>query len=605
MSRRVQFQMWIEAHPRTCAAFFFCCALALYAPTLNHGYVFDDKPLFTENIYVQKGWAGIPELMTKDAFASQYAQQNAESHLTGGRYRPLSLVTFAVEVALTRSMGDDAPARLFRSRLSHGINIVLYALLVALLYQVLRVDLFKTRSLTAWLAAWLFLLHPIHCEVVINVKSRDELLSLIFILLALQQSGRRLWLFVPLFILALLAKEYAITLVILAPLYVAICHPQARLRPLVITMLVVTVAYIALRFYLVGWSQHGSTGILNDPYQFATNGEKVATSLFVLLRYIGFLFWPHPLAYDYSYNQIPYRSLFNGWVLCSAIIHGMLAVAGIRLACKRSVVGFAILFYGGTLFMVSNLLFGTGQMMAERFLFHPSLGFCLLAALGINACFNRPGSARVLAVAGLVMITGLAIARIENRIPDWKDEATLYVHDIKIVPENALACCNAGAKYMDRYFNEDDPERKEHYYNQGMFYALKAINLYEEDEASQLNLGLMHFDKKEYELAEMRWNLARVYVPRHPKLPQYDGMLGAAFYQLGLEAAKTRKWEIARTYFKKSILYSSRDGDALYYLGGTYVEEGNWTKADEAWRLIKPVTWMGFDEEPVYTLPND
>ena len=74
--------------------FIFICGVFLYANTLNHNYAFDDSIVITENNFTQKGISGIPDLLTKDFFEGIYGSQ---LELSGGRYRPLSLVSFAIE----------------------------------------------------------------------------------------------------------------------------------------------------------------------------------------------------------------------------------------------------------------------------------------------------------------------------------------------------------------------------------------------------------------------------------------------------------------------------------------------------------------------------
>lgn len=74
----------------------FC--LGLYANTLNHGYVLDDKIVITENQFTKKGFSGIPDIMRTDAFVGFYGKE--KNLVVGKRYRPLSIVTFAIELSL-------------------------------------------------------------------------------------------------------------------------------------------------------------------------------------------------------------------------------------------------------------------------------------------------------------------------------------------------------------------------------------------------------------------------------------------------------------------------------------------------------------------------
>ena len=85
----------------------------LYANTLNHEYAFDDMMAIVDNDYVQQGASGIPRIMTSDAYQSYLESRGGGNQLAGGRYRPLSLVTFAIEQQL---LGTSEPASNIQDR---------------------------------------------------------------------------------------------------------------------------------------------------------------------------------------------------------------------------------------------------------------------------------------------------------------------------------------------------------------------------------------------------------------------------------------------------------------------------------------------------------
>ena len=82
----------------------------LYANTIGHSYVLDDAGVITENQFVQQGVKGIPEIFKSDLW--HFANVNL------GYYRPLSLVSFAVE----NEFFPNNP------QVSHLTNVLLYAL---------------------------------------------------------------------------------------------------------------------------------------------------------------------------------------------------------------------------------------------------------------------------------------------------------------------------------------------------------------------------------------------------------------------------------------------------------------------------------------------
>src|ERR1035437_10652562 len=102
--------------------FLFVFAVVLYANTLNHKFAFDDSVVITGNKYTLQGFEGIKTLATKDLFYGIYG--NALD-LEGGRWRPLTLVMFAIEYQF---FGDNAMPY-------HFINILLYGITAMVLFM--------------------------------------------------------------------------------------------------------------------------------------------------------------------------------------------------------------------------------------------------------------------------------------------------------------------------------------------------------------------------------------------------------------------------------------------------------------------------------------
>ncbi|MEM6724852.1 MAG: hypothetical protein AAF598_12485, partial [Bacteroidota bacterium] len=145
-------------------------AFLLYANTLGHDFVLDDDIITRKNSLVQKGFAGIPEIFTH-GYLYGFNGMNDQS------YRPLVLVNLAIETAL---FGQ-------KSSVHHFFNVLLYALSCFFLLAFARRLLGKEGMYWAFGACLLFTAHPIHTEVVANIKSRDEILSFLFVILSLDQ----------------------------------------------------------------------------------------------------------------------------------------------------------------------------------------------------------------------------------------------------------------------------------------------------------------------------------------------------------------------------------------------------------------------------------
>ncbi len=165
-------------------AILFVLGVALYSNTFGHQYALDDIAAVSQNLFVKAGLKGIPDLLRTEFWHF--------SNISLGYYRPLSLITFALE---QQYFGDNPGY-------SHIINAILYGLTGLFMGVLLQKWLVgpanagqtelaadadrqtrQTQVIIATLMGALFIAHPIHTEIVANIKGRDELLSFLFITL--------------------------------------------------------------------------------------------------------------------------------------------------------------------------------------------------------------------------------------------------------------------------------------------------------------------------------------------------------------------------------------------------------------------------------------
>ena len=188
-------------------------SFALYRESIGFGYVLDDVIVLSENSFVQKGFKGIKDILSKESFTGYFGTQ--KDLVAGSRYRPLSIVSFAIE----HEFLGNYPAA------SHLINILLYAFTACLIFRLFQLfNISKPDSpwylALPFIGALLFVAHPIHSEAIANIKGRDEILCLLFAIAALiswiryydtkskvHAGASMVW-----FCLALFSKENAVTL---------------------------------------------------------------------------------------------------------------------------------------------------------------------------------------------------------------------------------------------------------------------------------------------------------------------------------------------------------------------------------------------------------
>ena len=257
-----------------------------------------------------------------------------------------------------------------------------------------------------------------------NVKSRDEILSLLFICLTFifafkyKEYGKKWQLGIALvcYFLAFLSKNiHAITLLalLLAAFYLFRGDSFKKIFISMLPYLVVVAVYALIRLHIVsGMAPHtelADNDIQINPYAYASHDEKVATEIATSLNYLKLLIFPHPLSADYSYNQIPYKDFSHPLVWLSLIVHlGLIAGFFYFLKKRNNILAFGIAFYLLNLLMICNLVFDIGATMGERLIYHASvvLVICVAYLLYKGMVKIRPAATgrMVLAVFMLLVI---------------------------------------------------------------------------------------------------------------------------------------------------------------------------------------------------------
>lgn len=582
-------------------------AVLLYASTVRNQFALDDGLVLSDNSYVRQGVAGIPQILAHDSFHGAIGNS---AYLTGGRYRPLSLVTYAVEVSLF----GVAPG------VHHLVNVLLFALNCVVLLRVLERWFFPTARWAAWCVALLFAFHPVHVEVVANIKGRDELLSLLFLLLTMhhallhatwqrhrdhsttkapaKRKGPRaaaapgawsdVWATV-FFVLALLSKENGLSFIVILPLALYYLGHRSMAQAIKgsLPVILLVLVYVGFRFLLMDARNNLVTEIMDNPYLHASTSEKIGTILWVHLRYLGLLIWPHPLSYDHSFNAIPYRSLADLLVLLSAAFHlGLLAFAFLTFR-KRELIGFCILFYLCTLALVNNLLFNVGAPMAERFLYQASVPFLVVVLELIRRWSvrspERTASLAWIGSASLFAVLALSAGKVVARSADWRTGDALFLHDVHVVPNSVRAQTFAGIALIHRCDSALTPAEKRTHASAAITHLKKAETLHPTYLPTLLNMGLAYYRLDSMALAESCWDRVRTLAPKDPKLLQLEAFLFDRYYRSGVAAGTARDYPKAIADMEHALKYGPTNANAWYDLGGIRYTAGDHAEARQAW----------------------
>jgi len=395
-------------------------AFVLYLNILPNSFIFDDWQQLFENPYLRQA-DGLKRIFTTNVWAF-------EDKLTA-YYRPLMHVTF---FAALRWFGYN-PAGY------HVLSILLHAVCSLLVYALVKRRAGDGR--VALVAALLFAVHPVHTENVNWISAYPDLQVTLFVLLGwllYLKIERPWWRAVAVgacFFLALLAKEIAVVLpvVIIADCRLQIADFRKAWRDFA-ALAVALGAYVALRMQALGML------LPVGQMQRVPLSERIYTSLALFWSYCGKLVWPGELN---LFIDAPVRDTF--W--SAPVIAGTLAAVAFAAALvwfwkKQQPEALGLLLFIGALAPAFTLPYDDMNMMAERYLYLPSVGVCWVVG-------RRWPRGRV-ATALLLIVAAALSARTVVRNLDWREEVAFYQKTIAKSPRLAEVRVLLGSVYLRR-----------------------------------------------------------------------------------------------------------------------------------------------------------
>jgi len=526
--------------------------------TLGNGFTLDDRTLIQED----------PRTSDLTHIGEIFSGGYRVSPLNR-LYRPLTVVSLALNHAF---LGGEPSG-------FHVVNLALHLLVVVLVFRLSR-ELLKSES-ASFLAALFFAVHPVHVEAVANVVGRAEMMAAISVLGGLilllrnqQKAFKDSWLsyagVLVLFAAGLLSKESAIVLVGLWPLFNLFCRAEERLsfrlRSIVLDHRLWGLVLVALAFL---WVRKTSLGIavrfelpdvtfIENPLAFVPPQTRILTAIYVIARYVWLLIWPYKLSADYSYNVIPLIAEATSPIfLISACCVAGLGLGAVFLVRTRPIYLLSYAFVGISVSVVSNLVIPIGAIMAERFLYLPSVAFCWVLAAAIHGAGRipedslLPNARSVWSLAALLIIFPWGVKTCFRNL-DWKNDRTLFEAALRTTPESAKAHTIMGdICYTERSFEAAEQEYR------------KALDIYPQDTAAAINraaaLDALKRHKESFELLEsFAGRSGHLEVGRLHELAV--ACMGLSLYQRAAEA------------YESILRLTEADALAHRNLGGLYVQ---------------------------------
>ncbi|MBT8218876.1 MAG: tetratricopeptide repeat protein [Bacteroidia bacterium] len=576
----------------------FILGFLLYANTLTHDYVMDDAIVITDNMYTQEGFSGIPGILTKDTFFGFFKEEGKANLVQGGRYRPFTLIMFALEQAIF----GDTPF------IGHLINVLLYAFTGVLLYIILLRLMASQKTqvmkyLLPLLASLLFVTHPMHTEAVANIKGRDEIMALLgglgalyYLLRAHDTKALKYTVMaVVAFFIGLMSKENTITFLAIIPLSFVYFTKSDLTKGMKYLgwLLIPTIVFLILRFSVLDVNFGAEPmELMNNPfvkingniYVPFSGGEKLATIIYTLGLYIKLLIFPHPLTHDYYPRHIDIMSFGDWQVILSAVVYIAIAFFAITGIKKKSIWSFTAIYFIATLSIVSNIVFPIGTNMSERFMYMPSVGFCLALAYAILLISQkiRNNNYDKLALISVVVIALGYGTKTFVRNFDWKTNDTLFLTDAEVSVNSAKLQNAVGGTLIAQASQLAEGSEKEAKLNKAVASLDRALAVHPNYKNAYLLRGNAHNNLKNFDIAILDYNQA---LRLDPDYQEAMNNLIITYKQAGRHFGETLgDINKAKQYLMQAVNLAPNDYETNRLLGVTYGVEGNHSLAIQYFR---------------------
>lgn len=560
----------------------FVLVFLLYGKSIYNDYGLDDHLVFNKTS--ELGWKGMVK-----AFKTGYMKNEQSGNISG--YRPVTVASFAMEFALFGK--HAAVSRIINLLLYSLTGVLLFFFLAALLQNIPITDyLIKPQqgivapptdiknanngyiaTLVSFITTVLFICHPIHSEVILNIKSRDEILAFLFAISAVfclinaskLTIGRVVAAFL-LSMLALLSKNTAVPTLLLGLLGYVVLHRAASKKIFFSIGLFVSVFLIAkiLDKYLSDTTKFGRIWeYIENPLYTMSIIDRIPTGLSVMLAYLKLLFIPQPLLYYYGYNQVPLCTWTSIVSWFSLLLHSVLLFFAIRQYRKRPILSYAIAYYLLHAFVYSNIIKVGPGIIAERFFYSGTLGFCLaIAYIGVYIIQQKAQNKAIAFYVGAFLLGVCLIdaVLIQQRIPAWKNLSTLLKTDMPYLANSAkanLLYADVLVKDLKKATLADWQLAEKHYH--------RAIEIYPNYHIPYNNLGFFYLKTQRFAEAN------EILLKAQKLMPHSSNIL----YNLGSASLKLGMTDRAQTYFEQAVSYQPNTEGAMAAFGGLHNIYGN------------------------------
>ncbi len=533
----------------------FFITIIVYSNSLGGEFAYDDEYFVVKNINI-RNLENIPSFFINPSAV-------AFAKLSEDVYRPITTLSYTLDYFFWRL---DTFGYHLANVLFHSFNaILLFLFLNAVLGNIS----------IALLASLFFACHPVQTEVVSWISGRSSVLFLFFYLSALifyvrflKESKNIYFAYsLVLFALSLFSKEMAATLPLILIIHDAHFPIKERIRNKIYRYMpyfMLAIFFVLTRSLVLKKISQCSWWGGSPYYTFLTMSR-------VLIEYIKLLIAPLKLCAFYFIDIS--KSITETRVLGSLAVL-LLLLSALPIIFKRSrKASFSIWWFFITLLPVSNII-PLKALMAERFLYLPSIGFCILLAIFIEKIGRmkfKPFAKREKIITGLIAATIILLYSLRTMVrnEDWKDAVSISKSIIKVSPLNPWGYTSLGTAYLGK-----------EYYEEAAKALKKAVSL-SMDYASPKNaLGFCYLQMGKYEDAVMMLREAARLDPGNLE----------TMNSLGVTYGNMKKYDEAIKEFEASIKIDPTFVSAYINLGTVYEQRSEYEKALEQYKRIKANT---------------
>lgn len=468
--------------------------LLSFGASIGNQYSFDDELVTTEkNAKITKGFGGILEILTTP-YSSAFNDEDKFE------YRPVTQITFAIEYAIFG----------LKPGISHLVNLLIYASICLFLFKILNYLLKDYPSWIPFFICLFFAIHPLHSEVVLSLKNREELIvawcgfvSFWLLIVYFQSKEKKLLLLVFLLIaVGMNSKSSFSPFIYVIPFTFYFFNILNLKKASILLVLIALTCAFALFVprYFIEFDLSREVLFFENPLFGYSLLDRIPMAFFSFLTYIKLHLIPYPLVAYYGYSHIELKNWSSFEPYLSLFLLVFLIFLFFANYNRNKLISFGIAIFLLFLAPFQNFPFPVTGIVAERFTFSSVLGFSILiAGLIYFVCQKNVSQKVILIFISIFMV--FSILQNNNRVQDWNNLLSLLEADTKNAPNSAkLQMMYGDALMVEANLKTEATERIE-CIDKAIIAYKRAIQIYPDYTGTISNLGIALSIKGDYKTA--------------------------------------------------------------------------------------------------------